>query len=453
MTSMNSFADVEAELAVLGGVLLEPSLLPQLELEVDDFSVPSHGHVFAAMRNLEAAGSPIDVVAISDQLERENRTTVTPALLGECALRCPTPDNVEYYAGILRRHRIGREVVNALERIRKRLSAGQLEGPDALLEALSQLSKISTGERDERFKTIGQIVKEITSDLASGRIESPCIKSGLKKLDERIGGIPFGVPSLILAPPASGKSTMALMLCNAAEKQGDRPLLYSYEDGWKSYGRRAMAGQSGVPTEAIRRGEFVKEQLNKLQSHMPSILKRKAGVIRAAGMTVEELIRDVKSRRLRHRGEGTTGRLVVVDYIQRMPLPSMAGGTKNDRMGEISKRLFDLSSTQDIAVVICSQMSRTARREARPPALEDVRDCGEIEQDVKLAIGLHRPSIYGQPPTGSKETKAAPPTLVELHVIKNNDGEGHFFIDAYWDLETHTIVGDSADLAERNKSR
>lgn len=456
MTTLNlaSLVDNEAELSVLGGILVKPELLPLLvEIDVDCFSDPHRGHVFGAMRNLEAKGLPIDVVTVADQLERDGHVETPLTVLGEAALRVPTPDNLEHYAKILVRHRLGRDLEKALHHVRLRLVGGLVDGPDALLEAQDALGRLeSVREGVDRGKTIGAIVRELSAEFESGEAQRSGISSGLSKLDAKTGGIPFGIPTLILAPPGAGKTTLSMTLCEGAERAGDTPLIYSYEDGHKSFGQRALARHTGVPTEAIRSASFCRDDLTAIGARMHEALKRRAVVIRASGMTVEELARDVRSRRIKHKGNGTTGRLVVVDYVQRMPLPSMHGGTKNDRIGEISRRLADLAATEDIAVVVNSQVGRQVPREQRPPILQDARDCGELENDAKLALGLYRPSVYGKPRTGEEGSVVAPSSVLEIHILKNHQGAADCHVEAYWDLETHAIVDSPMDLAARRRA-
>src|SRR5438045_8403547 len=86
--------NLDAEGSVLGGVLLRNDVLTQLDtLEVDDFYDPRHKAVFSAMRNLEAATKPIDVVTLEAELDQVSKLDAIGgvAFLGELALRAPTP--------------------------------------------------------------------------------------------------------------------------------------------------------------------------------------------------------------------------------------------------------------------------------------------------------------------------------------------------------------------------
>ncbi|HWU90530.1 MAG TPA: AAA family ATPase [Kofleriaceae bacterium] len=123
--------NLDAEQSILGGILLQPAVLRDLaELTPDDFFDLRNKVVFAAMRALEAAGKPIDVVTVELEIEKFDRTYETNKLdaiggvgyLGVLAGRCPTANNVVEYAEtvrLLHRHRQAQvALISALDRAR-----------------------------------------------------------------------------------------------------------------------------------------------------------------------------------------------------------------------------------------------------------------------------------------------------------------------------------------------
>ena len=62
--------NLDAEASILGGIILRNDVLLQLEtLEIDDYYHMPHKIVFEAIRNLEAAAKPIDVVTLENDIE------------------------------------------------------------------------------------------------------------------------------------------------------------------------------------------------------------------------------------------------------------------------------------------------------------------------------------------------------------------------------------------------
>jgi replicative DNA helicase len=96
--------NLDAEASILGGVLLRNEVLSHLDtLDAEDFYDPRHKVVFTAVRALEAANKPIDVVTIESELDKVGKLDAIGgmAFLGELAMRVPTPDNVMHYAAIV----------------------------------------------------------------------------------------------------------------------------------------------------------------------------------------------------------------------------------------------------------------------------------------------------------------------------------------------------------------
>src|SRR5690349_6160809 len=93
--------NLDAEAAVLGSVLLRPDALVELDtLEVEHFYDHRHKVVWQAMRNLEAAHRPIDVVTVELEIQKTGKLEAIGgvALLGELALRTATVENAVAYA-------------------------------------------------------------------------------------------------------------------------------------------------------------------------------------------------------------------------------------------------------------------------------------------------------------------------------------------------------------------
>ena len=148
--------NLDAEQSILGGILLQPAVLRDLaELTPDDFFDLRNKVVFAAMRALEAAGKPIDVVTVELEIEKFDRTYETNKLdaiggvgyLGVLAGRCPTANNVVEYAEtvrLLHRHRQAQvALISALDRARHDVIAihdRRFAGKDDQARAVSLLT-------------------------------------------------------------------------------------------------------------------------------------------------------------------------------------------------------------------------------------------------------------------------------------------------------------------------
>ncbi len=88
---------VEAEQAVLGGLLLDTQAWDQVgdSIVAEDFYRPDHQLIFDTIADLVAESKPIDVVTVSERLERARQAAPTsagsPISPRWCAIRPPRP--------------------------------------------------------------------------------------------------------------------------------------------------------------------------------------------------------------------------------------------------------------------------------------------------------------------------------------------------------------------------
>ena len=98
--------NLEAEKGVLGSILLDDSVMPEVVelVDVPDFYRDDHQVIFQAMRDLFEEGNPIDAVTLADKLTIQG---VFAKIGGDETIReivdsVPHQANAKYYAGIVR---------------------------------------------------------------------------------------------------------------------------------------------------------------------------------------------------------------------------------------------------------------------------------------------------------------------------------------------------------------
>ena len=106
--------------------------------------------------------------------------------------------------------------------------------------------------------------------------------------------------------------------------------------------------------------------------------------------------------------------MLVIDYLQ-LIRSTRDRGSRNDEVTEISSGCKTLAKELNIPVILVSQLSRSADKDARPTKLSDLRDSGSIEQDADVVLFLWRDPEYKM----NDEDLAIP---VKLSVDKNRDG-------------------------------
>lgn len=439
--------NVDVEGSILGGIIVRNEVLSLLAtLEIDDFYDLKHKVVFEAIRNLEAAKTPIDVITLEAEIEKAGKLDAVGgvAFLGELALRVPTPDNVEAYAKIVTQHRISRDVIFLLGEMVERALSGEIEGESLVQEVTSRLLRVRTGD-DVQVTTIGDLIraeaKRTVADLeAKDRGEKVWtgVPTGFMAIDERVGGNPIGVSSLYIARPAQGKTTFAMAMCKAAKEIADvDSLLASYEDSGVYFGQRGLAQETGISTERIRARKITA----RAEASALIVAMGKRGrdelFMPCAGMPVEQLLRRVRRENLRRKHEGRKLiRQLVVDYIQKMPMPQWTR-SRDEGIGYISMQLSTFAAQEDMAVVVMCQLNREIeKRDDHRPRISDIRESGALEQDGKFICGIYYPHTYDA---------QASTSLVQLLILKNAQGEAQGDVDLFWDRPTHSLYNSPLD--------
>ena len=432
-------ADVELERSLLGGLFLRPDLLRQLMLDCDDFYDPATRAVFTAMRNLEARRQPIDTALVSDELLRDGKLDAVggDAFIGELVVRVPVPENVHAYALALRQHRLARRAAMECGQLSVDIRRREVSG-DALLSRVRAIYSALVEQTPTLPKRpIGEVVVDVVrcaerdySARVRGEVVHSGVPTGLRALDKLLGGIPRGVLTIVAGRPGCGKTTLLQTIVRHAGTYHDTPILYSYEDSDLSFGQREVASATGVATHKIRSLDMTHEEFGRFTQRAPVASRRRWRIAQASGMTIEQVCADVRAERAKAKDRGEAmGGLVVVDYLQRMPVDPKA--RYDQELGRVCNALVDLAVREDIAVIAGSQLNRQIEsRTDKAPMLSDLRDSGRLEELAKVVLAVHRPAKY---------QSHADPTMFQVLVLKNHQGETDVSADLHWDLATHLI--------------
>jgi RecA-family ATPase len=200
--------DAECEASILGGIIIRNQLLGELtDLETDSFFELKHKVVFEAMRNLEAAGKPIDVVMLEHEIERNGKIDAIGgvAFLGELCLRVPTVDNVLHYAGIVANHHRSRKAILALGSALERAWTWPHDPAEMISEIAGELgSLVADGAQLER-KVRTRWCTEFDAFLGD---EEPDDDDAIDWVIRDL--IPRGEPALWGGPMKGGKTWAAM---------------------------------------------------------------------------------------------------------------------------------------------------------------------------------------------------------------------------------------------------
>ena len=399
---------VEAEQAVLGGLLIDPAAWDQVGdmITADDFYRPDHRLVFGALAELVAAGKPGDVVTVSEQLAHNSNLDNAGGLayLGTLARDTPTAANVRAYAQIVRERSLLRKLITAGREIASSAFGGEgLSARDLVDQAEKRVFEIaeqSTGRREgaQRVSTLLPGLIDQIDEWHSNPDKLRGLPTGFTDFDRLTGGLRGGDLVIVAGRPSMGKTTLAVNMAEYAAVSPDSKAavaIFSMEMPSDQLVTRMLSSIGHVPLNSIRSGQISDEDWVRITAATSQLSDARIFIDESAALTPTEL--RARARRIK-REHGLD--LVIIDYMQLMQVP----GTQENRateIAEISRGLKALAKELNVPVIALSQLNRSVEaRTEKKPVMSDLRECVTGETLVCLTSGQRVPirELVGKTP-------------------------------------------------------
>ncbi|UCE04045.1 MAG: replicative DNA helicase [Candidatus Latescibacterota bacterium] len=389
---------LEAEVAVLGAILLEQEALPRaLELlGADCFYKSAHRTIFQAAIQLFERREPVDIVTLTNELRKMDRleavggTVALSTLLDSVA----TAANIEYHARIVHDKYLSRRLISASKDIITEGYADRQPTGELLDQAQSSIFSISEGRLRDGFVHIKEVVRESFLEIENLH-HNPDAISGIRTsfddLDAFLAGLHNGDLIILAARPSMGKTSLALSLVQNVAIDHKHPVaIFSLEMSKQQLALRMLCSEARVDNHRLRRGIIQKHEWPNLTKAASLLTTAPIFIDDTPGMNVLEM--RAKARRLKME-KGL--QLIVVDYLQLMQSATRAENRQQE-ISTISRSLKALSKELDVPVLAISQLSRAveSRAGSRRPMLSDLRESGAIEQDADVVLFLYREEVY-----------------------------------------------------------
>ncbi len=411
--------NVEAERAVLGGVLLDPEAATKAVeiVSPESFYRPANARIFRAILSLFTRREPIDVMTLSEELGKSGDLEAIGgiAALTDLVDSTPSAANIEHYARIVLDKYILRQLIRASTEIAEDAFAADREA-DVILDASEQkIFKISESRVSQGFIHIKDILKERFDEIQrvhETRMSITGLPTGFVDLDAHTAGFHPSDLVIIAGRPSMGKTSFALNIAQHVALVEHRSVaIFSLEMSKELLVQRLLCSEAQVDSQKVRRGFTSAKDIERLTNA--------AGLLSDAPVFIDDTpaisTLDMRARARRLKSEHDIA-LVIIDYLQ-LARCSERSENRQQEISSISRSLKALAKELSIPVIALSQLSRAveARGGDRRPMLSDLRESGAIEQDADLVLFLYRPEFY-DPDDPDKQGKA------ELIIGKQRNG-------------------------------
>lgn len=385
----------EAELAVLGGMMMDADALSKAIEVVDDTMFHREGNrrIFRAMVRIFERGDVIDFVTLPEELRTTGDLDSAGGLtfLSTLVDAVPTAANIEYHAKIVREKALLRRLIEAATGIIQETYAGQTDVEDLLDEAEQRIFQIAQTHDRKGFVWIKEILWptfEKIEQLQNNSSSVTGVATGFNDLDEITAGFQPGDLIIVAARPSMGKTAFTLNIAQHAAISAKAPVaFFSLEMSKESLVQRVLCAEARVDASRLRRGRLMDDEYARLATAAGYLNTAPIYIDDTAGISVLEM--RAKARRLK--SDRPDLAMIIVDYLQLMV---GKGKTENrqQEVSEISRGLKALAKELNVPVVALSQLSRAV--ESRPdkrPMMSDLRECVPGETLVVLSDGRRVP--------------------------------------------------------------
>ncbi len=441
-------ANIEAEAAFLGAVLIDNRVIEELPVAVrpEHFFEPVHQRIYERVLTLLDRNAVVTPVTLKPYFEADE---ALKELGGITYLAQLTADG----QGLLAPRELAQQIYD-LALLRELVSVGRtlVEGALDTSEDVAPMDRIAQAEADlfrvaegasstseassfgmATNKALGMIELAINS---GGHISGKT--TGFTSINDKCGGLHNSDLIILAGRPGMGKSSLATNIAfNCADRLlrdrrdeiedgksvGAGVALFSLEMSADQLATRILAEQAGISSEALRMGKISRDEFQKLSFASQRLAELPLFIDDTPALTIAAL--RTRARRLKRKHD--IG-LVIVDYLQLLQGSGRANDNRVNEISEISRGLKTLAKELDLPVIALSQLSRAVeQRDDKRPMLSDLRESGSIEQDADMVWFIYREDYY----VASREPKRP---------VESDDSKTHEAHSA-WAAEMERVFG------------
>jgi len=390
-------ANVDAERAVLGSILLKPDVCDDVALLVraEDFSDESHQLLYRHLLDLHDSGKRIDATIVVERLKTQGdfERIGGAAALADVVQAVPHAAHATHYAAIVRDKALLRSLIDAGTDILRDAYDASDEPRQLLARAEEKIFSILERRSSAEAKPIQSVLEEVMVRMDARMKHEHTIggvETGFTDLDQLCGGLHNSELVILAARPSMGKTAFAMNIAEHASINLKQPVLFvSLEMAALELADRLLCSAAQVNGHRLRNGTISQEDRRRLVQKSSEIGTAPLFIDDTPSRTLTEIA--AVARRLK-RKQGLS--MIVIDYLQLIE-PDNPRDPRQEQVARIARRLKGMSRELDIPVLCLAQLNRQAEvsRDNRP-RLNHLRESGAIEQDADVVMFVHREEYY-----------------------------------------------------------
>ena len=396
--------NIEAEQSVIGSILISNEIFDDVNtyLVSKNFYDPMHQKIFNAIEKLIFSGMLANPITLKNYFENEKDKLNIPEYLVKITRFSTSNRQAIEYSKLIYDLFVKRELIKISENTIDLAKRNEIDNNGQKIIEQSEKSLFDLAEKGAFASSLIKFddALKMTIDMASSAYKNEegivGVPTGLRDLDDRLGGLHKSDLVIIAGRPSMGKTALATNIAfNAAKKiqeTGKKSSIafFSLEMSSEQLSTRILAEQSRIKSNDIRRGKISEEQFDKFLETSKNIADLPMFIDETPAISIAALSN--RARRIK-RIHGLE--LVVVDYIQLMTAVNSRRDGRVQEISEITQGLKALAKELSVPVLALSQLSRAVeQRDNNKPQLADLRESGSIEQDADVVMFVYREAYY-----------------------------------------------------------
>ena len=396
--------NIEAEQAVIGSILVSNDIFDEVNTIISsiNFYDPMHQKIFDAIESLIYKGMLANPITLKNYFEDEKADINVPEYLVKVTkFSTPVRQAVEY-SKIIYDMFVRRELIKISE---ETIDSAKLNDLDTSGQTIIENSERQLFDLAEKGSFSSSLIKfddamKQTIEMASAAYKNEegivGVPTGLRDLDDKLGGLHQSDLIIIAGRPSMGKTALATNIAfNAAQKLQDSGkkssiAFFSLEMSSEQLSTRIISEQARISSNDIRRGRISDDQFDKFLETSKNISELPLYIDETPAISIAALSN--RARRIK-RLFGLD--MIVVDYIQLMRGTTYNKDGRVQEISQITQGLKAIAKELAIPVVALSQLSRQVeQRDDHKPQLADLRESGSIEQDADVVMFVYREGYY-----------------------------------------------------------
>ena len=356
--------------AILDGAPFHEIL--QQDVDIDDFTIEENREIYLALCELQSKGEALSVANCI-----VNNVPMDPLL--EIVKGTAVMSNWQIYVDELKKSSLRRKLKKNMEQ-----SLVDLQNEDPILVQEKLSNQLRAVQPELKIDNISTKLEKWENDILSNTEFKQIIHSGLPDLDRHLAPLSGSRLIFLAGRPGDGKTAIASQIALETSLRGHPVSFFSLETSVSQLLEIFVASSLKISRTRLTLKDVSEFNEKKSSIEFRQLMDSNLFILDDK-FHIDKICSTIvylhKSKNIQ---------LAIIDYIGLIEADRNYQESTTDYLGNISRKLKNLTMTLKIPILVLCQLSRECTKSNRLPVLSDLRSSGSFEQDADCVIMLHR---------------------------------------------------------------